>query len=87
MPVNCNTPNIAHKWAVYVVSLRYTYTPPNPGSSERGAGTVLSNVNNYEKFCSHSLQQLQYTLVDQSDRIMNKRIGKVTTLKYIFTCI
>ena len=48
---------LAHKWAVYIISL------PNAESCEyKGACAALSDVNN-EKFRSHWLQQLQYSLL------------------------
>jgi len=40
----------------------HLYTLPNASSSKReGAGAALSNVNSYEEFRSHWLQQLLYT--------------------------
>ena len=50
--------------SVYDFTVLHSYTPPKPGSCiHEGAGAALYGGNNYEKFWSHWLQQLQYTLL------------------------
>jgi len=45
---------------VYCFTALHLYTPPNACSCEQeGAGAALSDINNYEKFWFHWLQQLQ----------------------------
>jgi len=49
---------------LYCFTVLHLYTLPNAGSCKHeGAFAELSDVNNYEKFRHHWLQQLQYSLL------------------------
>ena len=49
---------VALNWVMYVVSLHYTHRPGSPVANDEKCLCHYCNVNNYETFRSHSLQQI-----------------------------
>jgi len=83
--------------AVFIVShsLHYTYIHHTMLTvvEREGGGTALSDVSNCEKFRSHWLQQLQYSLLHRvsemtytvSSGTLNPSIPSIQEKNYIFT--